>query len=419
MSVLVVGLNHRTADVALLERVAVPADELPKALRSLTALEHVVEAVVLSTCNRVEVYAHVSRFHAALDEIVSWIAGRADLASEGVLARAITAFDHEAAAHLFGVTAGIDSVILGERQIALQVKHAANVARDEGASRRVLQKLFNQAIAVSREVRGETAIGSGVASMVDVGLDAALEHLPGGLQGRTVLLVGAGKMGGLAATRLADEGVGRVLVRNRSLEKARRLAERLGGEVVGDGGLVDAVAAADLVICCAGASQHLVDPDLVRAAQDRRPAPIVLLDLAMPRNVHPSCAELDDVVLVGLEEVRGVAAARAEYVGLGEARAIVADGVDRFRAWSLAVKIEPTIRALRSRAEEVRRSEFERFSGRLAQLDDREREVVEALTRGIVNTVLHEPTVRLKSLAERGGAEHYAIALRELFDLDE
>lgn len=421
MSVLVVGLNHRTADVALLERVAVAADELPKALRSLTAFEHVVEAVVLSTCNRVEVYAHVSRFHAGLDEILSWMAARADTTVEDILQRATTAFDHQAAEHLFTVASGIDSVIVGERQIALQVKNAANLARDEGASRRVLQRLFNQALAVSRRVRTETAIGAGGASMVDVGLDAVATHLRGGLAGRDILLLGAGKMGGLAADRLENEGAGRVLVRNRSRDKAERLAARLDGEVVPEGGLADAIAEVDIAICCAGTSHHVIDRELVADALARRgrPGPLVLLDLAMPRNVEPACADLDGVELIGLEEVRAAATVTEAGVSIEQAREIVAEEAERFRSWTHAVKVEPTIRSLRERAEEVRRAEVERLAGRLNRLDEREREAVEALTRGIVNTILHDPTVRLKSLAERGGAEHYAIALRELFDLDE
>ncbi|MBW3576828.1 MAG: glutamyl-tRNA reductase [Actinobacteria bacterium] len=418
MSLLVLGMNHRSTDFGLLERVAVPADELPKALRSLTALEHVVEATVLSTCNRVEVYAHVSRFHDGLAELLSWLAARGDLAMTDLDGVHYGHYDERAAEHLFAVASGLDSLVVGEQQIAVQVREAAKAAKDEGAARRVLQRLFDQALYVSRRVRGETDITQGVSSLVDVGLDAAAD-CAGSLADRTVLLVGAGTIGSLTAERLVRDRAGCILVRNRTAERADRLARRVGGEVVGDGGLRQAVAAADVVVCCTGASAHLLDADLVGAAVEGRDRPLVVVDLAMPRNVDPLCGDLAGVTLIDLETIREVADRSVTGDVVLEASAIVSDEAARFRAWLQAVRIEPTIRALRQRAEQVRNGELGRLSSRLAGLDERQREAVEALTHGIVNTLLHDPTVRLKALADRGGAEHYAIALRELFDLDE
>ncbi len=421
MSVIVVGLNHRTAPVEVLERAAVPADDLPKALRSLIALEHVVEAAVLSTCNRVEVYAHLSRFHAGLDELLTWFSDRVDLAPDELLGGVVYAhFDDAAAQHLFSVASGLDSLIVGERQIALQVKQTLHHAREEGTGRRMLQKLFNQALGTSRRVRRDTEIERGVSSMVDLGLRTASAPL-GGLTDATVLVVGAGKIGSLAAKRLVAAGVSRLLVHNRTPERADRLADRVDGEAVDHDELAGAVAAADLVICCAGASSPLIRPRVVERAVEttERSRPLVLLDLAMPRNVDPSCAEVDGAVLVDLEQVRAAAVEAVSSTALAEARAIIEEEVGRFRSWGQAVKVDPTIRALRQRAEAVRAEEIERLASRLRHLDERDRETVEALTRGILNTLLHDPTVRLKSLADAGGAEHYAIALRELFDLDE
>jgi glutamyl-tRNA reductase len=435
MSLLVVGCNHRSADLPLLERLAVPADELPKALRALTGLEHVLEAVVLSTCNRVEVYAHVTRFHPGLQELRGWLAERGDVHPQDLDDVQYSYHDDRAAAHLFAVASGLDSMVVGERQIALQVKQAMETGRAEGSARRVLQRLFRQAVRVGREVRRETGVSQGASSMVDVGLDVACERLGTPLAGRRVLLVGAGKMGGLTADRLRAEGAGRVDVWNRSDDKAQRLAARVDGRVVAGGRLEDAVAEADLVVCTTGAPEPVLDLDLVAGAVQARRASadaahgvsrrLVLLDLAMPRNVDPRCGELPDVSVVDIADVRAVADGTREGPGragrlaaaVADARRVVDEEADRFLAWTRASEVEPTVRALRQHAESVRAGELERLSGRLAGLDQRQREAVEALTRGIVNTLLHTPTVRLKELADRGGAELHADAVRELFEL--
>jgi glutamyl-tRNA reductase len=426
VSVLVVGCNHRSADLALLERLAVPADELPKALASLTRLPHVSEAVLLSTCNRVEVYASVTRFHAGLAEIRGWLAERGDVHPQDLEELHYSYHDDRAAAHLFAVAGGVDSMVVGEQQIAVQVKASMEAARAEGSARRVLQRLFRQAVRVSRRIRRDTDISTGASSMVDVGLDVARQRLGAAdLTGRTALIVGAGEVGSLAAARLQDEGAARIRVWNRSADKAERLAAKVEGDVVPSGGLTAAVAAADLVVCTTGAPEPVLDTDLVAAALTDRElrqggdAPLVLLDLAMPRNVAAGCAALGGVSVVDIADVRDRADRSVTGDVLAAARAVVDEEADRFGAWVAASEIEPTIRDLRTHAEEVRIAELDRLAGKLAPLDDRQRAAVEALTRGIVNTLLHEPTIRLKSLADGGAAEAHADALRELFGLDD
>jgi glutamyl-tRNA reductase len=421
MSLLVVGCNHRSADLALLERLAVPTEELPKALRSLLALDHVLEAVVLSTCNRVEVYAHVTRFHPGLQEIRGWLAERGDIHPQDLDTLQYSYHDDRAAAHLFSVAAGIDSMVVGERQIAVQVKQAMETAREEGSARRILQRLFRQAVRVGRRVRRETDVAAGASSMVDVGLEAVRDRLGGSLDGLRVAIVGAGKMGALTADRLTELGVGRVDVWNRSPDKARRLAARVGGAVVAADELVDAVAMADLAVCTTGAAEPILDLDLVARAVARRHdldvRPLALLDLAVPRNVAPACADLPGVAVFDVDDVRLAADRGVTGEVVAQARRIVDEEADRFLAWTRSSQVDPTIRAVRARAEDVRVAELDRLAGRLGTLDDRQREAVEALTRGIVNTLLHAPTIRLKELADRGGAELHAGALRELFDL--
>lgn len=420
MSILAVGVSHHSADFGLLDRLAVPDDELPKTLRGLLSLEHVVEAAVLSTCNRVEFYTHVSMFHPAVEELREWLAMRGELDPAELDDVTYWHHDDQVAAHLFAVAGGLDSMIIGEQQIGVQVRQAANDAREEGTARRVLQKLFREAVKTGRRIRRETDIASGASSIVDVSFELVRRRLDSTLSEDTVLILGAGTMGRLAADRLHREGVSDVRVWNRSADKARRLAERVGGRSVARGGVDEAMAAADLVVCTTGSPVPLVTRDQVAAVMERRDGrPLGLLDLAVPRNVDVGCRGLEAVEVLGLQDIRAVTDQRVTGEVIAEAREIVEEEARRFLAWQRAWKVEPTIKALRAWGEEVRTGEVERLSGKLRDLDDDEREAVEALSKGIVNTLLHDPTVRLKDLADAGGAEHYAHALRELFDLDE
>ena len=416
MSVLVLGLNYKNAPIGLLERIAVPADHLPKALASLCTREHVLEAVVLSTCNRVEVYAHVTRFHGGVADVRNFFAEWSGLPPEDFVDATYDYYDDRAAEHLFAVTSGLESMVVGERQIHLQVKSAFLCAEAEQACGRVLQGLFRQALTVGRRTRAETGISDGAASMVDVGLDAAAAVL-GDLRGRVVMIVGAGKMGGMAAGRVRGSA-DKILIANRSPEKAGDLAERVGGTVLGFSDLEQGLAEADLVLTSTGASLPIIEQDAVAAAMKRRPdRPLVLVDLAVPRDVEPGCSFVPGVTVLDVDAIRTVTDVGRTGEEVAKARALVDQAGRRFAAWRRSVRVEPTIAALRGRAEEVREAELDRFAGRLGELDDREREAVEALTKGIVNRLLHEPTVRLKAVADTRVDDAHAAVLRELFDL--
>lgn len=418
MSVIVVGASYRTAGIAQLERLAVPGDDVPKALVQLVELPHVAEAVLLSTCNRVEVYASVARFHAGLDEVRGWLADRAGMDRDALDAITFTHFDGPAVQHLFQVASGADSMIIGEQQIAVQLKDAMECARAEGTARTVLQRVFRQAIRVGRRVRRETEITSGARSMVDLSLDRAATVLGGSLAERDVLIVGAGKVGSLAASALAERSEGRLLVWNRSGDKAQRLADRVGGEVVPN--LPDAVADVDVVVCTTGAGGYVIDAEVVADAMRIRPdRPLVLVDLAMPRNVQPSAAEIAGVNVVDLVDIREVSDRTVTGEVLAEVDEIVAAEAEDFASWLKARQVDPVIAALRGRAEAVRVGELDRLAGKLSSLDERQRAAVEALSRGIINTLLHDPSVRLKQLADSQAAEHAVGALRDLFDLDD
>ncbi|MEX2548887.1 MAG: glutamyl-tRNA reductase [Nitriliruptoraceae bacterium] len=422
MSLLVVGCNHRSASLALLERLAVPGEQLPKALADVMSLEHVTEAVIVSTCNRVEVYAQVTRFHLGLQEVRGWLAARGDVHPQDLDEVQYSFHDERAAAHLFSVAGGLDSMVIGERQIAGQVKQAMEVARAEGSARRVLQRLFRQAITVGRRVRSESAIGEGASSMVDVGLAAVAARRQDDLVNARVAILGAGELGGLAVARLAEGGARTVTVWNRSPDKAVRLGSKLAGRIpyeVEDA-LVPAIVDADVVVCTTGATEPVLDLDVVTRAlaeRDGAAGSLVLLDLGVPRNVDPACGSLPGVELIDVSDVRQVADQGRAGELLAEARVIVDEEAARFATWTRASEVEPAIRAFRDYAEEIRQSELARLDKRLSSLDRDERAAVDAATRRIVNTLLHQPTVRLKELAEAGGAHDGVELVRDLFDL--
>jgi glutamyl-tRNA reductase len=409
--------------VGLLERAAVPAEYLPKALASVVSRQHIGEAVVLSTCNRVEVYAAVTRYHGGMADLRSFFSEWAGVAPEDLVDFTYDAYDEGAAAHLFAVASGLDSMVVGERQIHLQVKEAFKDAETFGSSGRLLQALFSRALRVGRRARVETGIAAGAQSMVDVGLEAASRVLgavagPGdALAGRTVLIVGAGRMGALAAQRSAG-ACAKLLVANRTADRSVRLAGRHGGEVLEVDDLEAGLHAADLAISSTGAPYPIIDRDTVSSAMAGRAGrPLVLLDLAVPRDVDPECSSIPGVSVLDIDVVRALTDTGRTGEEVVKARALVVHEAAVFSAWTRSVRVEPTIAALRTRAERIRVSELRRLAGRLATLDEHQREAVEALTRGIVNTLLHEPTVRLKAIAEAPGGEEHAAALRELFDL--
>ena len=416
MPILVLGLNYKSAPVGLLERVAVPADRLPKALASLMGRDHVLEAVALSTCNRVEVYADVSRFHGGLADLRNFFAEWGGLALEDFVDLAYDLHEERAAAHLFAVSSGLDSMVVGERQIHLQVKQAFRQAQEEGACGRMLGRLFRQALQVGRRARTETGISQGASSMVDVGL-AAAERVLGDLDGRTVLVVGAGKIGSMGTARLAERA-GRVLVTNRTPERALRLANGHGAETLPFSELSRGLAVADLVLTTTGASTPIIDVDRVEEViQSRADRALVFLDLAVPRDVEPSCGGLPGVTVLDIDAVRDLATEGMTGAEAVKVLAIVEEEAAAYASWTRTVGVGPTIAALHAKAEAVRQAELARLGGRLGDLDERQAQALDALTRGILNTLLHDPSVRLKDAADAGRAEAYAAALRELFDL--
>lgn len=419
MSVLVVGLSHKTAPVDLLERVAIPADHVPKALNDLQAGEHVVESVVLSTCNRVEVYAHVTRFHGGVQEVSDLIARLSGVPLDELSDHLYVHYEERAVQHLFAVACGLDSMVVGEGQILGQVRQAFRVAQDEASVSRVLGELMRHSLRVGKRVRTETAIGRAGASLVGIGLRVASAAL-GPLGPETkALIVGAGSMGALTGASLRREGVTDIVVANRTPERGAALAATLHARAAGLDDLVDAIADADVVVSSTGANGLVVEHDVVRAAVERRGGrPLFLLDLALPRDVDPAVRELPGVRLADLDALRAVLDTEETGAELDECRQIVTDEVAVFLAWQRSMRVAPTVVALRNKANAVIAEELERLAARVPDLDERSRGEVENAVRRVVDKLLHAPTRRVKELAESPGGDHYAEALRELFMLD-
>jgi glutamyl-tRNA reductase len=418
MSLLVVGCSHRTAPVSVLERVALAPADAAKLAQDVAGCEHVTEAVVLSTCNRVEVYAEVEKFHATVVETTEMLARHTGVPVEELSAHLYVHYEDRAVRHVFAVACGLDSMLVGEQQVLAQVRAALRAGQAGGTAGRTLNELLQQALRVGKRAHAETGIDRAAPSLVSVGLEIASGAL-GSLEGRRALVVGAGAMSSLAATTLQRAGVGELVVANRTYASGDRLATALGGRAVGFETLADALGDADLVVSCTGAVGTVIDADaVIRARGSRGAAPQVFLDLALPRDVDAAVAELEGVTLVDLDRLASFLEGDERTADVEAVRRIVAEEVSAFLGWQRAAAVAPTVVALREMASEVVTSELTRLAGRLPQLDDRARDEVAQTVRRVVDKLLHAPTVRVKQLAESPDGVTYATALRELFDLD-
>ena len=420
MPILTLGISFRRASIELLERLSFADDELVKAYRHTLDVDAVDEAVILSTCNRVEITANVPSYHAGFLALKRVLTETRGVAPEELAEPLYSHWEQDAADHLFAVAAGLDSMVIGETQIHAQVREALRTAEAEGASGPAMRSLFHAAARAGRRARAETSLGAAPDAFVALGADLAAEEL-GDLRGRHVVVVGAGRMAGLAVQHLHGRGVGRVRVLNRSLEHARALAERGGDDFAGLDHLSAAIADADLVVSATGAAAAVIDVETVGAALERtRSVPLVLLDLAVPRDVDPGVEALDGVRLIDIRAIRERLMARGDATADDIARAheIVAEEVRRWVVRRRSDALAPLIRAVQARGEEAVRSELARYAGRLADLTPKEREAVEAVARGVAAKLLHDPIVELKERSEPGADDLHAKLLIELLRLD-
>jgi glutamyl-tRNA reductase len=419
MPVLALGVSYRRAPVELLERLAFAQEDLPKAFRRLLDLEAVTEGAILSTCNRVEVYAAVDSYHAGFLDLKRFLAESREVAPEEFAEPLYAHYEDDAAEHLFTVAAGVDSMVLGEPQILAQVRHAYRVAEAEGVAGHVLSALFRAAIRAGRRVRAETAIGASPVAMLDAGADLA-EAALGGLAGRSVLVVGAGGMAALAVKHLRGRGVGPMRVLNRSVDRAEALASRGGGESGGLDGLAAAIGSADLVVSSTGAAGVVIGEGTVLEALEagRGERSLFILDLAVPRDVDPAVAEIPGVVLADIDDLKeSLSGSGAAAEEVDRARTILTEEVTRFAAWRRTAKLAPLIQALRDRGARIQAAELAKAAPKLSDLSDREWAAVQAMAAGIVAKLLHDPIVRLKEYGATG-SDSLARALADLFGIE-
>jgi glutamyl-tRNA reductase len=420
VSFVVVGLNHRTVPLPMLERVTVPPTRLPKALKDLAGREHLVEVALLSTCNRTEVYAWCTKFHPSVGDVSEFLAESSGMPVSELADHLYSYYDEAAVAHLFGVAAGVDSMILGEGEILGQVREAIKAAEEEGTAGQSLSRVFRHAIEVGKRSRAETGIGRGAVSISSAAVALAAERL-GGLAGRRVLVLGAGEMGQGMARSLAGSGAAEVLVSGRRQERAAELAARVGGRATPLERLPEAITVADLVLTSTGAAEAVIDRHDLESAMTRRLGrPLLIVDIAVPRDVDPGAADVPGVTLCDMDDLKAFAEHSMDRRRreVARVRRIIAGELERFRQEHSAREVAPVVAALRARAEEVRQGELERFRSRLEGLDPAAAEVVDALTRGIVAKLLHDPTVRVKDAAGSGRGQVYVDALSALFDLE-
>ncbi len=439
MSVLVVGLSHKSATVATLERAAVSGDTLTRLLRDVVQAEPVAEAFVVSTCNRVEVYADVDRFHAGVTAICELLARHCGMPPHELTPHLYVHYEDRAVSHLLAVAAGLDSLVVGEDQILGQVRSAVKLAAEHGTAGRVLGELGQLALHTGKRARAETGIGRAGLSLLSAAIELAAARLgpvgpvpgtpgsPDALAGRDVLIVGAGSMSALAAATAARSGAASIVVANRTREHAERLAASVSTTATKITGLADlpaALAATDVLISCTGAAGHVITRDMVSAALTARQAPgpstpLVILDLAMPRDVEPAAASLPGVVLIGMDQLSEHATAIRDD-DVAAVRVILEAELAAYQSAMDAARVAPTVVALRAKAAKVVDAELVRLAGRLSAdgLSGHAMDEIAQTVRRVVDKLLHAPTVRVKELAGSPGGEEYAAALRVLFDLD-
>ncbi|HXY71710.1 MAG TPA: glutamyl-tRNA reductase [Actinomycetota bacterium] len=418
MPLLALGVSYRRASLDLLERLTLGEDRLAKAYRWLADDEEIAEAVLVSTCNRVELYGEVGSYHTGFLAMKRFLGNASEVPVEELAQSLYAHYEDSAAEHLFRVTAGLDSMVLGESQILAQVRAARRRAEEEGTGGPAVSALFRAAVRTGRRVRAETDVGSSPAAFVGAGLDAAEDAL-GSLHGRAAVVVGAGTMAALAASALAARGAGPTTVVNRTRARAEALAARVGGVAVGMEDLGAALAGASVALCCTGSVGAVVWPHAVGAgASVGGGSSLFLVDLAVPRDVDPAVREVPGVAVVDIDDLRG----RLEALGGSAAEAkrageIVEEEVRAFAASRRAARLAPVIRALREAGDRAVEDQLARSAPRLASLEPSEREAVEALARAIAAKLLHSPTVRMKELEGEEGDAAVRLLI-DLFDLE-
>ncbi len=420
MHLTLVGLSHKTAPVEIREKLTFPAHRQEEALSLLTSTPAVSEAVIISTCNRTEIYAVTASDVDGPAAVIDFLADYHDLDRHELVRYLYLQEGEPVIRHLFRVVASLDSMVVGEAQILGQVKEAYEYAFEAGSCQRVFNKLFRQSFEVGKRVRNETEIGENAVSISYAAVELA-KRVFESLDGRCVLVIGAGKMSELTAKHLVSNGVRKVLVANRTYERAVELAERFSGEPIPYEQLFDRMVEADIVISSTAATEYVVRKEHVAEhRRARKGRPLFFIDIAVPRDIDPAVNDLNDVYVYDIDSLNGVVETNLEERMREAERAevIIAEEMGEFERWLESLEVVPTVAAIRAKAEQVRLAELERAMKRLGGLSEKEMQTVEALTCSIVNKMLHGPTERLKKVSSEKDGYEYVEAARFLYGLD-
>ncbi len=418
MTLIAFGINHRSAPLDVLERVSLAGDRLPKALTVFVEGDHVNEVVVLSTCNRVEVFAHVERFHDGYANLRDAMSTATGVDVDDFVPYVYVHDNETATRHLFQVAAGLDSAVLGEHEILGQLKVAWEAARTEGACQRLLDPLFEHAIKSGKRVRTETVIGRRTASLSHSAVSLVREQISD-LDGKRVLLVGAGEVGTGVAQALDRSADIDIVVSNRTESRATELADSLGASTIPFDRFADELANVDMVISATGATNRVLELDRVEQAVAHRTSPLLILDLAVPRDVDPAVADLDGISMLVLADLQAFANRGLEerQKAVADAERVVDEGLDGLRQQLSAQEVSPLLGSMYRWADAVRIDEIDKQASRFADLDPEARAAAEALSKAVVAKILHEPATRLRDTAGTARGDRLAESLRDLFDL--
>jgi glutamyl-tRNA reductase len=419
MNIIVVGLSHHTAPLEIREKLAFSSSGIESPLRELTSLPDITEGVIVSTCNRVEVYAGARDMAAGIARVKRFLAGRGGIPFSSLEPHLYGYHGEKAVRHVFRVASSLDSLVIGEPQILGQVKAAYGYAAEYGASGLILNRLLHKAFSVAKRIRTETRIASSAVSVAFAAVELARKIFDG-LAGKTVLLVGTGEMGELAARHFVTAGAGEVMVANRTFERAERLATEFSGRPVRFDDLADHLHKADIILSTTGAPRYIIGPAAVsEALRRRKQRPMFFIDIAVPRDIDPAVNDLENVYLYNTDDLRGVVESNLEQRAreAEKAEEIVTDETGRFLAWLSSLEVVPTIVALRSRFEEIVRAEARRTLTAWKDPSPEQERRLDAMTSAIISKLLHTPISVLKHTGQGGRIDLYLDALQSLFDL--
>jgi glutamyl-tRNA reductase len=420
MEILVVGLSHKTAPVAVREKVAFAPEQMQQPLEQMYALSQVSEAIIVSTCNRVELYAASNCASAALEQMKQFLADYHQLPAEQLDNHLYTKQGEEAIRHVFEVASSLDSMVIGETQILGQIKTAYSYAAEYKTAGLILNRFLHKAFSVAKRVRTETNIAGNAVSVSFAAVELA-RKIFGNIEGKTVMLIGAGEMCELAAKHFINNGVTRVLVTNRTFSRAEKLAQEFSGQPILFENFKDQLHQADIVLSSTGATSFIINPEQVNSAlRLRKNRPMFFIDIAVPRDIDPRVNDINNVYLYDVDDLQGVVNAnlKERHKEAELAQLIIEQEIGQFQAWMAGLDVVPTIVAMRKHMEELRAAEVEKTFSSLKHLSDSDRKAINAMSSALINKILHPPTKALKQAQQDDCAQPYVDALQVLFDLE-